>query len=102
MEVIFKSVIVQTIISIGKIIAQARPALRLSEQAPETIPTMVGPLEHPISPARAKSANIAVPPFGSFDEAILNTPGHIIPTESPHKAHPISESSGIGERTVIK
>ena len=93
---------VQIIISTGKTIAHARPALRLSEQAPETIPTIVGPLEQPISPARAKSANIAVPPFGSLAEAMQNTPGHIIPTESPHKAQPISERTGTGERTVIR
>lgn len=69
---------------------------------PETSPTNTGPKEHPTSPAKAKSANIAVPPAGKYAEVILKTPGHISPTDKPHSAHPKRESHGIGANTQSK
>ena len=50
------------------------------------IPTTVGPLEHPKSPAKAIKAYMAVPPPGSFSAAKLKVPGQKIPTVKPHKA----------------
>ena len=63
------------------------------EDASETVPTIPLPLMQPMSPPRASRANIAVPPAGLLSAARLNTPGHIIATESPQSAQPISESS---------
>ena len=60
------------------------PILRLLPQALETNPARVGPPEQPRSPARASKANMAVPPRGIMEEALLKVPGHRIPTEKPH------------------
>ena len=65
-------------------------------------PTRPGPREQPISPKKARRANIAVPPRGKDLLAREKVPGHIIPTESPVRAHPIRERTGNGEKTVIK
>ena len=48
----------------------------------------------PKSPARAKNANIAVPPLGHFCEDMLIDPGHIIPTAKPQSAQPASPRIG--------
>lgn len=82
----------------GKTTADRSPALRLSPKALDTNPTVVGPNEQPVSPAKASSANIAVPPFGHFSEARLKVPGHIAPTDNPHIPHPINERIATGER----
>lgn len=68
----------------------------------DTVPTRVGPDEHPKSPARASKANIAVPPLRREAAALLKVPGHIIPTEAPHKAHPIRLRIGEGVRLISK
>ena len=81
-----------------KIVCAWIPDLNISDIKP-TIP---GPAEQPISPKKASRANIAVPPRGKLLLAREKVPGHIIPTESPHRAHPIRESTGYGENTVIK
>lgn len=85
---------------LGKRIPLRIPIFRLSPAMPETKPTSEGPLLHPRSPARARKANIAVPPEGIFLEARLKAPGHMTPTESPHSAHPIRLSSGAGDKAV--
>ena len=77
------------------------PIFILSLKTLDTLPTIVGPSEHPTSPASAKKANIAVPPFFSIDEDILKVPGHKIPTENPQIPHPIRDSSGQGDRDII-
>ena len=59
---------------IGKMIAASIPAFKLSFAWLEINPTSVGPPEQPISPPSAKSANSAVPPFGSVAEALLKVP----------------------------
>lgn len=59
---------------IGKMIATNIPAFKLSLTWLETSPTSVGSPEQPISPPSAKSANSAVPPFGSVAEALLKVP----------------------------
>lgn len=82
--------------STGKIIAARIPALRLPPAALETSPARVGPPPHPRSPARASRANIAVPPPRIVADALLNVPGHIIPTENPHTAQPIRFIAGTG------
>ncbi len=76
------------------------PIFRSSPNAPDTIPTTVGPPEQPISPPKASRANMAVPPFGSVADALLKVPGHMIPTDSPQTAQAIRESSGIGNRDI--
>ena len=64
-------------------------------------PTTVGPKEQPKSPAKAKNANIAVPPLGNFSDAKENAPGHITPTEKPHIAQPTKEKAGLPENDAI-
>lgn len=59
------------------------PIFKLSSNAPDTIPTSVGPPEHPTSPPNASRANNAVPPFGRAADALLNVPGHMMPTDNP-------------------
>lgn len=92
--------IISTAITTGKTIATSIPALRLSAAALDTNPTSVGPPEHPRSPASASSANIAVPPFFRATEALLNVPGHMIPTDRPQIPHPTSDRNGIGDATI--
>lgn len=53
------------------------PIFRLSPNAPDAIPTSVGPPEQPISPPKANNANMAVPPLGKADDALLKVPGHV-------------------------
>ena len=72
--------------SIGKITANRMPVLRSSCAKPATHPTTPGPRAQPTSPARASSANIVVPPRGIVAAALLNVPGHIIPTDNPQNA----------------
>lgn len=78
----------------GKISPIVIPVLILSPAIWVTLPTIAGPMLPPKSPAIARSANIAVPPAGNFLEEILSVPGHIIPTEKPHKIHPASPTTG--------
>ena len=85
----------------GNIIAARIPNFILSFSASEINPTRVGPLEHPKSPARAISANMAVPPGISL-AAKLSVPGHMIPTANPHSAHPMSPIIGEEDREIIK
>ena len=85
---------------IGKMIADKMPTFKLSPKWLETIPTRVGPLEQPKSPANAISANIAVPPPRMEAEALLKDPGHKIPTDSPHNAQPINPKIGDGTRAI--
>ena len=78
------------------------PIFRLSFNAPDTMPTTVGPPEQPTSPASARSANIAVPPRAMEAVALLKEPGHIIPTDRPHKAQPANPTTGLGTREMHK
>ena len=87
---------------VKKAIAESKPNFKLSFNALETNPTIAGPEEHPASPARARSANIVVPPLGHLSEARLYVPGHIAPTEKPHIPQPIREITGIGESDAIR
>ena len=82
---------------IGNTITTSNPIFRLSPTSEETFPTIVGESIPPISPAKARNANIAVPPLGHFLEEILNDPGHIIPTDNPHNAHPTKPKIGIDD-----
>ena len=61
-------------------------------------PTIPGPILPPKSPAMARRENIAVPPFGKVFEDILMVPGHIMPTENPHKIQPISPIIGLVDK----
>lgn len=63
-------------------------------------PTRLGPLTQPTSPASARYANIAVPPFLKYFAAKLKTPGHMSPTDKPVSAHPINDITGFFEKTV--
>ena len=86
----------------GKSIPERRDVFRSVPLTPITAPTSEGPEVQPMSPDRAKSANIAVPPFGKLADATLRTPGQRIPTEIPQSAHPIRETTGQGEKQVIR
>lgn len=77
---------------IGNIVAANSPFFKSSPAASATFPTTAGPAVEPRSPANAKNANIAVPPVGHFREERLIVPGHMIPTASPQREHPISPS----------
>ena len=81
--------------TMGKPIPAKTPACRLFADLWDTFPIIAGPAAPPKSPARARSANIAVPPDGSICDEILIDPGHIIPTENPHNAHPNNPTNGI-------
>ena len=82
---------------IGNTIALKIPIFKLASKPCATVPTKVGPREHPKSPASASNANIAVPPVGKETDAKLNVPGHIIPTEKPQTAQPSNPKIGYGE-----
>ena len=86
----------------GNTIAAKSPAFRFSENAPDTTPTTPGPEEHPRSPASARSANNAVPPFGQDAAAILKVPGQNTPTENPQSPHPSSASTGFGDNAASR
>lgn len=88
--------------TIGKIVATSSPILRLPPAISEKLPTMTGLTVPPKSPANAKKANIAVPPFGHFCEERLIVPGHIMPTLNPQRAHPVRPRIGKGEREASK
>ena len=49
-------IIIPIISRMGKRVATIIPTLRLSLNRLDTVPTTVGPIEHPTSPARAKKA----------------------------------------------
>lgn len=76
------------------------PAFKLLPAAADTLPTTVGPKEHPKSPAKAKRANISVPPPRIFREARLKVPGQRTPTEKPQRAHPARPTTGQGDNTI--
>ena len=85
---------------IGNAIAAKMPTFKFPPAAPDTNPTTVGPEEQPRSPASAKSANIAVPPRGRRLDALLNVPGHIMPTEKPQSAQPRMLKIGSDDKAV--
>ena len=82
----------------GKTQPTSIPAFKLSPEFCVTVPTMYGPMEPPRSPAIASNANIAVPPSGILPEVMLIVPGHMIPTEKPHRMQPISPMTGLADR----
>ncbi len=86
--------------STGKITAARIPFFKSSEAMLDTYPTSVGPPEQPRSPARANSANMAVPPFLMSADPLLKLPGHMIPTDRPQTAQPTRENTGDGEREM--
>ena len=93
-----------SIISMGNITENKIPALiglpkRVS--FPETTDIREGPRVHPISPVSASIPNTAVEPF-MLSDARESVPGHIIPTEKPHKPHPSSAITGDGESEAIR
>ena len=84
----------------GKKMAERMPSRRLSPESPDTKPARVGPPEQPRSPPKASMAKRAVPPEGIDLEARLKVPGHMIPTEKPQRAQPISPMTGFGIREM--
>lgn len=65
-------------------------------------PTIAGLTVAPKSPAKAKKANIAVPPLRHFCAEILIIPGHIIPTEAPLSAQPASLKAGTDANDAVR
>ena len=45
---------------------------------------------------------MAVPAFGRVCDAILNIPGHKIPTDNPQIAQPINDKKGDSKREIDK
>lgn len=84
----------------GKITPARIPFFRLSDNAPDTKPTSVGPPEQPTSPANANKANKEVPPLRNASDALLKLPGHMIPTENPQIEQPISDKNADGAREI--
>ena len=84
----------------GNAMAANIPFLKSLDCILDRYPTNVGPPEQPKSPARASSANIAVPPFRMDADALLKLPGHIIPTDKPQIAHPTSDKKGVGAKEI--
>ena len=84
----------------GNITAAKIPVCNCPVVALETNPTKVGPTEQPKSPAKASKAKSVVPPARSEAAAVLKVPGHIIPTESPVRAHPIKLIIGLDVKPV--
>lgn len=79
----------------GKTIANKIPIFKLLPKLSDTYPTKVGPREQPKSPARAKNANMEVPPPRIVFDAMLKVPGQRIPTEKPHNAQPAKLIAGL-------
>ena len=86
----------------GKVVAVKMPARRLSSRRPEAMPTVVGPREQPTSPARARRANMAVPPVRILAEAMLKVPGQRMPTDKPQSPQPMRPRSGEAEREMSR
>ena len=86
----------------GKMTPAKIPIFRFSDAISETNPTKVGPPEHPASPASASRANNAVPPFLREADALLNVPGHMIPTDNPQIEQPISAINGDADSDIVR
>ena len=82
--------------------AVAIPSFRLSSILADEKPTSDGPSIQPKSPARARKANIAVPPPLRIDADILKVPGHIIPTDKPQSAQPKNPKNAFCEKPIIQ
>lgn len=86
----------------GNAVATSNPIFKLPPAILEMLPTIAGPTVAPKSPAKARKANIAVPPLGHFWDEMLIVPGHIMPTEKPQRAQPASPIIGKAERDAVK
>ena len=86
----------------GKTIDIRIPEEMLLSKISAAKPVTVGPTEQPTSPARARKANIAVPPPGRTPAAMLNVPGQNMPTEKPVSAQPTRLNTGYGESDVAR
>lgn len=86
----------------GKMTPAKIPIFRFSDAISETNPTKVGPPEHPASPASASIANNAVPPFLREADALLNVPGHMIPTDNPQIEQPINAINGDADSDIVR
>ena len=62
----FTSRISPRIMMLGNKVAKSKPVFRLPPTASAIPPTIAGLTVAPKSPANARKANIAVPPFGHF------------------------------------
>ena len=85
----------------GTNIADKIPAVRLPDVKLLTYPARAGPVEQPMSPAKANKAYRAVPPFFNT-AALLSVPGHIIPTEKPQIPQPKRLITGFLENGMIR
>ena len=63
---LFTSKISPRSITIGNMVAKSKPIFKLPPTASAILPTIAGLTVAPKSPANARKANIAVPPFGHF------------------------------------
>ena len=88
--------------TVGNKTAKSNPVFKSPPAASAIPPTIVGPAAAPKSPASAKNANIAVPPRGHFCEERLIVPGHIMPTASPQRAHPIRPSTEDADKDAVR
>ena len=88
------------IMIVGNTVAKINPVFKLPPTKSAIPPAIAGLTVAPKSPANAKNANIAVPPFGHFCEEMLMVPGHIIPTDKPQSAQPTRPSIEMGDRAA--
>ena len=86
----------------GKTVAKSNPVFKLPPTVSAIPPTIAGLTVAHRSPANARKANIAVPPFGHFCEEMLIVPGHMIPTANPQSAQPTRPIIGIGDREASR
>lgn len=86
----------------GNTVAARIPLCMFPLLVPVQRPTKEGPNVPPASPARARSANSAVPPLGMRAEVMLIEPGHIMPTARPHNMQAIRLKIGIGDSDAAR
>ena len=63
--------------------------------------TTAGPPMQPRSPARARRANMAVPPPRRATAERLKVPGQKMPTEKPQSPHPTRDRRGDPDRAAV-
>ena len=89
-------------ISRGNITAAPMPIRMLPPLIVVMKPAAAGPPAHPRSPARARRANIRVPPFFRLAAARLKVPGQKMPTEKPARPKPRRAISGWETRAMTR
>ena len=80
----------------------AKPIFIFALKASDINPTTDGPKKQPTSPEKARIPKVDDLQSNKVDEAREYTPGHKMPTNSPHTPQPIKLKIGAGEKTMIR